>query len=74
MMQTTEYQRLLEKWIYEGLTEEERGRLPTGLVDRARERIRDLVDTGTQDVDEGRLADGPTTMRKLRARLEDRRG
>ena len=67
-----EHRRLLEKWIYDGLSEKEREQLPAELKARARVHFRGLVDAAMQDVDRDRVTDGPTAMRRLRKQLEAR--
>ena len=71
LLEDAEHRRLLEKWIYEGLAEDEEGRLPAELKIRARQHFQGLVDTAMRDVEHGRVKDGPTTMQRLRARLQE---
>ena len=65
-----EHRRLLEKWIYDGLSEEETEQLPAELKALARVHFRSLVDAAMQDVERNRVTDGPTAMRHLRKQLE----
>ena len=72
LLEGAEHRRLLEKWIYTGLTEDEAEQLPVELKERARQHFQGLVDTSLQDVERGLVKDGPTTMRRLREQLEER--
>ena len=72
MLEQREHRRLLEKWIYDGLGEAEAEQLPADLKARARAHFRGLVDAAMQDVEHGRVTDGPTAMRSLRKQLEAR--
>ena len=67
-----ENRRLLEKWIYEGLSEEEEEGVPPALLDRVRAHFRQLADTALRDVAEERVTDGPAAMQRLRERIEER--
>ena len=66
LLEGAEHRRLLEKWIYTGLTDDEAEQLPTEVKERARQHFQGLVDTAMQDVEHGRVKDGPTTMQQLR--------
>jgi antitoxin ParD1/3/4 len=72
LLEQSEHRRLLEKWIYDGLTEQEEEQLPADLKASARAHFRGLVDAAMQDVEHGRVADGPAAMRRLRMQLEAR--
>ena len=72
LLEEAKHRQLLEKWIYKGLTEEEEEQLPAELKERARNHFQGLVDTAMQDVESGRVTDGPTTMQRLREQLEER--
>lgn len=65
-----EHRRLLEKWIYEGLSDEERDRIPPELLDRVRAHFRELADAALEEVGDGGVADGPAAMQRLRERIE----
>ena len=65
-----EDRRLLEKWIYEGLSEEEKDRVPPALLDRVNAHFRRLADTALREVEEERVTDGPAAMQRLRERIE----
>jgi len=74
MLEEHEHVRLVEKWLYEGLSPDEEGQLPPELLARARAHIRNLVDAGIRDRDAGHLSDGHDAMervsQKLRARIK----
>lgn len=69
-----EDRRLLEKWIYEGLSEEEKDRVPPALLNRVRAHFGQLADTALREVEEERVTDGPAAMQRLRERIEERDG
>lgn len=73
LLEEAEHERLLEKWIYQGLTDEEKDVLPDELKERARKYFQGLVDVAMQEVDSERTLDGPTVMEQLRKQLEERR-
>ena len=64
------HRRLLEKWIYEGLGDEERDRIPPELLDRVRAHFHELADAALEQVGDGDVSDGPTAMKRLRERVE----
>ena len=72
LLEDQEHRRLLEKWIYDGLTADEEERLPAALKERATAHFKGLVDKAMADVDAGNVSDGPTAMARLRAELEAR--
>ena len=72
LLEQSEHRRLLEKWIYDGLTEQEEEQLPADLKASARAHFRGLVDAAMQDVEHGRVTDGPSAMRRLREQLKAR--
>ena len=72
LLEQSEHRRLLEKWIYDGLSEQEAEQLPADLKARARAHFGGLVDAAMQDVEHGRVTDGPSAMRRLREQLEAR--
>ncbi|MFG0285882.1 MAG: type II toxin-antitoxin system ParD family antitoxin [Phycisphaerales bacterium JB039] len=73
LLEEAEQRRLLEKWLVEGLSEEEARRLPAGLLDRARDRLRELLDEGVRSGEEHGWIDGDEAMRRLRRRGKRRR-
>lgn len=72
LLEQAQHRRLLEKWLYEGLSEEERDRVPPALLERVRAHFRQLAETALREVEDGRVADGPAAMQRLRERIEDR--
>lgn len=73
LLQEAEHHRLLEKWLYEGLTDSERAELAPEVLERARVHIQGLIDQGLAEARAGLLLDGPETMQRLRDELESRR-
>ncbi|WP_419949125.1 type II toxin-antitoxin system ParD family antitoxin [Candidatus Palauibacter sp.] len=72
LLEEAEHRRLLEKLIYEGLSEAEKNRVPPALLERVRAHFHQLADTALRDVADDRVSDGPAAMQRLRERLEDR--
>lgn len=72
LLEEAEHRRLVEKWLYEGLSADEEEQLPDSLKERARVHFQGLVDAALQDVENGRVKDGPTVMQRLREQLEAR--
>ena len=72
LLERSEHRRLLEKWIYDGLSEKEAEQLPADLKERAWVHFRGLVEAAMRDCQDGRVTDGPTAMRRLREQLEAR--
>ena len=70
LLEEAEHRRLIEEWIFEGLTEEEQDRIPPDLLDDVRAHFRQLADAALREVTEGRVVDGPTAMHRLRERIE----
>ena len=73
LLQEAEHNRLLEKWLIEGLTKEEEAELPPELLQRAKTHVKGLIDKGLAEARAGLLLDGPETMQKLRDELKSRR-
>lgn len=69
MLEEAEHKRLLEKWLYEGLTDEETERLPPELLERAKERIRGLIEEGIRSGEEH----GWIPAEEVKRRLEESR-
>ena len=70
LLEEAEHRRLLEKWIYEGLSDEERERMPPALLDCARTHFHRLADATLREVADGRVSDGQAAMQRLRERIE----
>lgn len=73
MLEEAEHKRLLEKWLYEGLTDEETERLPPELLERARKGLRRLFDEGKRSGEEQGWIPGDVAMRRLAEQIERRR-
>jgi len=69
LLEEAEHRRLLEKWVFQGLSEEEIDRIPPELMDRAKTHFHGLVDAALRQVDEGDVADGPAAMDRLKGRI-----
>lgn len=74
MLEEAEHRRLLEKWVYGGLSAVEEEQLPASVRERVREYFTGLVETAMRDVESGRITDGPTAMKRLRDRIKARHG
>jgi len=74
LLEESNHRRLLEKWIYDSLSEEEDEQLPQALKDRAKAYFQGLVDEAMADVENGRMSSGPEAMKRLRDQLETRPG
>ncbi len=72
LLEEAEHRRLLEKWLYEGLTAEEEAKLPPELIEKARAKVQKLIQQGLDDVAAGRVIDGPEAMKRLKARIGSR--
>ena len=72
LLEAAEHRRLLEKWVYDGLTSDEEDQLPADLKERARAHFKGLLDTAMHEVEHGRMLDGPTEMQRLREQLKER--
>ena len=74
LLEEVEHRRLLEKWLYDGLSGDEKRRLPTALKTPARAHFQKLVDGAMRDVRKDRVSGGSAAMKRLRAELESRPG
>lgn len=70
LLEEAEHRRLLEKWIFQGLSKEEIAGIPPELMERARTHFHRLVDTALRQVDAGGVTEGPAAMDRLRGRIE----
>jgi len=70
LLQREEETRLLEKWLVEDLTPEERSSLAPGLLDRACETIRAKVREGLEQADRGEFIDGEEFFARWKSWLE----
>lgn len=74
LLEEAEHRRLLEEWIYQGLSEDDEERLPQDLKDRAKEHFQGLIDESLRDVRSARVTGGSKAMKNLREELKTRRG
>lgn len=72
LLEQAQHRRLLEKWLYEGLSEEEKDRVPPALLERVGAHFHQLAETALREVEDDRVTDGPAAMQRLRERIEDR--
>lgn len=73
LLEEADHRRLVEKWLYEGLQDEERDHLPEPLRQKVQSHFQSLIEAGVEDLSAGRTADGPEAMARLRKALEARR-
>lgn len=73
LLEEAEHRRLLERWVYAGLSKDEEQRLPPELRERAMSQFKEFIDAALCDVENGRVSDGPAAMKRLRERLKARR-
>jgi antitoxin ParD1/3/4 len=69
MLEEAEHKRLLEKWLYEGLTDDEAERLPPELLERAREWLRRTIEEAKRSPS----IPGDEAIRQLRESMARRR-
>ena len=62
LLQEAEHRRLVEKWIYEDLSDEDLALLPEELKARVRVYFKDLIDERLRSAEEGGWIDGPETI------------
>jgi len=73
LLEEHEHRRLLEKWIYQGLTSREQAQLPESFKKLAREHFKQLVDQARSDIQNGHMVDGRSAVERLRSDLLKRR-
>jgi antitoxin ParD1/3/4 len=73
LLEEAEHRRLVEKWIYEDLTDQELASLPLELKERVQTHFRRLIDEGVRSAEEGGWLDGSKALAEIRGRLADRR-
>ncbi len=73
LLEEANHRRLVEKWLYEGLSEEEQASLPPSLKESVEARFLGLLDKAMDDLKAGRTVDGSTAMDRLRKDLEAQR-
>lgn len=69
LLEEAEHRRLVEKWIYEDLSDEELALLPEGLKERVQAHFRKLIEEGLRSADENGWMDGPEAVAQMRATL-----
>jgi Arc/MetJ-type ribon-helix-helix transcriptional regulator len=72
LLEEAEHRRLLEKWLYDGLTPEEEGQLPPELREQAKAHFSKLVEEGVRSGEQDGWIDGEKAMTQLRDRLRAR--
>ncbi len=72
-LERDEHQRLLEKWLAEGLTRVEEEQLPPGTLDKARARLSEKIREGLDSMKGGEGIDGDEFFAKWRSRLNSER-
>jgi len=70
--EVVEHRRLVEKWIYEGLTDGELVLLPADLKARIQSCFRELIDEGLRSAEKGRWLDGPEGVGKVLRKIATR--
>ncbi|MBI4581187.1 MAG: type II toxin-antitoxin system ParD family antitoxin [Planctomycetes bacterium] len=70
LLEQVERQRLLEKWLVEGLTPDEQSKLSPDLLKEARSRIEAKIQEGLDALDGGQAVDGNGFFARLKARLD----
>ena len=53
-----------------GSAKRRRDRVPPALLERVRAHFRQLAETALREVEDGRVADGPAAMQRLRERID----
>jgi len=71
-LEKAEHRRLVEKWLYEDLPDDELALLPEDLKERVRAYFQKLVDDGLRSAEEGGWVDGPEALAEMRERLTTR--
>ena len=69
LLERAEHQRLLEKWLLEGLTSEEEARLPKALLEKAKNHFRAKIQEGLDELDRGEKVNGPEFFAQWNTKL-----
>jgi antitoxin ParD1/3/4 len=72
LLEEAEHRRLADKWLEEGLSEEEQSRLPKQLRERLQNQVKELIDVALKDVEAGYVESGPAVMERLERQLQGR--
>jgi antitoxin ParD1/3/4 len=71
LLEQAERQRLLEKWLAQGLTADEEKKLPPDVLAKARSRIKAMIQEGVDEARRGEFVEGDAFMATWKKRLED---
>ncbi|HWL95631.1 MAG TPA: type II toxin-antitoxin system ParD family antitoxin [Phycisphaerae bacterium] len=63
--------RLLEKWLFEGLSPEQETNIPSDVLTRARDAIREKVRQGLDEARRGEFVNGEEFFARWKIRLEE---
>ncbi|MEM9293139.1 MAG: hypothetical protein AAGD01_15770 [Acidobacteriota bacterium] len=63
------YRQLVEKWLFEDLSEAELTELPEEVRKRVQTHFQSLIDEALEDVGAGRVVDGPRSLARMRDEL-----
>jgi putative addiction module CopG family antidote len=74
LLEQTEHRRLVEKWIYDGLNQQEEKQLPPELIESVRAHFDQLIAEGIRSGEEEGWIDGQEVMIRLRHHVKDRFG
>lgn len=69
LLEQAERRRLLEKWLTEGLTSDERAKLPANALRQARSEIQAKIQEGLDALDRGDTVDGEKFFARWRRRI-----
>ncbi|MCH9647650.1 MAG: type II toxin-antitoxin system ParD family antitoxin [Deltaproteobacteria bacterium] len=73
MLEEAEHRRLVEKWIFDDLSDEELALLPEELKQRTRAYFQGLIEEAMEDVKAGRVVDGPNALARMGESLRGRK-
>jgi len=68
MLEAAEHKRLLEKWLYDDLSEAEKASLPPELIDKARAHFDALLTEAREDVKAGRVRNNELARSSIRTK------
>lgn len=72
LLEEAEQRRLAQKWLVEGLSEEELSQLSLELRQELQNQVYGLVVVAQQDVEAGRIEDGTAVMKDFETQLQSR--
>ncbi len=73
LLENSERRRLMEKWLFEGLTAEEGAQLPPKVLERLQQRLEEFLQPGLDELDRGEGLDGEQVFQELLDRNRRRR-